>query len=837
MFLFQERKMLCRLCFYGLFLWALLFGSATRSDAAEPVCAKIRPEKVLNSIDEKVYGHFLEHIYNSCNGGLWGELIWNRSFEATAGKNSEWRWSGGRLRQNGHEKNQRILLIPNDGSGPAEWTDYEMTLNAKKLDGREGFLLIFRAADDWSQYVWANLGGWGNRQNGFERGKGPSDRSPIGERIAVEPFEKDRVYKLRVRVEGDRYQVFCDDRPILDVTDPDGPKSGFAGLGTWETSAEFSDILVRDLNGKTLFEGAPALPVKSDVARFWSAAALSADGGDKSGAADVLSGDARNSDRFLEAKGSVLLRQNNIRFVQGERYDVSLWARGTGTVRFGIGRESNQTFPLNFDVKSGEWTRFSGTIQADMAFDGSVFLRLDPADGQTLDLDQVSMTPESWQKNGGFRPDLLQAIADLRPPVIRWPGGCYASAYRWKSGIGPQDDRVSFPLTLWNDVDVNSFGTDEFIDLCRRTGAEPILVVDIGTKQWTDMAGDKAKGVDWLGEVCQWVEYCNGPADSTWGKIRAANGHPEPYAVRYWEIDNEIAEKTTSAAEYIEILRELVPRMKAIDPSIKIIACGSWTGDKMKWDREIINGAGKIADYLSTHRYDEPDGFAVNSWENQRFFEDHRRMIAESPNPGIKIFDSEWNAQSTDWRTGLHAGGILNGFERVGDVLEIAAPALFLRHTSADGWDNALVNFDQTGWFPAPNYVVMKLWRDHYLPLRVEIDSTAAEMTGQNPAVNIVATRSADGKTLAVKAVNTLAEERTIEIALDAGGAAIRQADGKVVTPKLVDGQSASEKLSKRNTLDAPNAIQPEPLAVEANGDRARFVLPSYSAAVVRLTF
>lgn len=212
-------------------------------------------------------------------------------------------------------------------------------------------------------------------------------------------------------------------------------------------------------------------------------------------------------------------------------------------------------------------------------------------------------------------------------------------------------------------------------------------------------------------------------------------------------------------------------------------------------------------------------------------------MIAESPNPGIKIFDSEWNAQSTDWRTGLHAGGILNGFERVGDVLEIAAPALFLRHTSADGWDNALVNFDQTGWFPAPNYVVMKLWRDHYLPLRVEIDSTAAETTGQNPAINIVATRSTDGKTFAVKAVNTLAEERTVEIALDGDGAAIRQADGKVVTPKLADGQSAAEKLSKRNSLAAPGAIQPEPLAVEANGNRARFVLPSYSAAVIRLSF
>ena len=90
--------------------------------------------------------------------------------------------------------------------------------------------------------------------------------------------------------------------------------------------------------------------------------------------------------------------------------------------------------------------------------------------------------------------------------------------------------------------------------------------------------------------------------------------------MKYWEIDNEVDPKTTSAAEYVEIVNKLVPRMKAIDPNIKIIACGSFTGDKMKWDTDVVMGAGKNFDYLSIHRYDDPNGFAFNPWDNQKFY-------------------------------------------------------------------------------------------------------------------------------------------------------------------------------------------------------------------------
>ena len=123
---------------------------------------------------------------------------------------------------------------------------------------------------------------------------------------------------------------------------------------------------------------------------------------------------------------------------------------------------------------------------------------------------------------------------------------------------------------------------------------------------------------------------------------------------------------------------------------------------------------------------------------------------------------SEWNAQSTDWRTGLYAAGLLNAFERSGDIVGMAAPALFLRHVSASAWDNAFMNFDQCGWFPAPNYVVMKLWRDAYASQEIAV-------IGDPGPLNVSAVRSPRDGTIRFKAVNPAPAAVTVKLAL-AGG-------------------------------------------------------------------
>jgi alpha-N-arabinofuranosidase len=192
----------------------------------------------------------------------------------------------------------------------------------------------------------------------------------------------------------------------------------------------------------------------------------------------------------------------------------------------------------------------------------------------------------------------------LKPPVIRWPGGYFASPYRWKDGIGLQHKRRPHPRTMWDDKEVSSFGTDEFIAMCRRVGAEPLIVVNIGTPNWNRDVLDN----DFLQEALDWIEYCNGPADSQWGKVRAANGHPEPYHVKYWEIDNETWHMGAEA--YAAAVNRFGPAMREADPSIQLIACGSG-GYNQDWNRAIINASGKNFDYISTHHYEGPDNHAT----------------------------------------------------------------------------------------------------------------------------------------------------------------------------------------------------------------------------------
>jgi alpha-L-arabinofuranosidase len=199
----------------------------------------------------------------------------------------------------------------------------------------------------------------------------------------------------------------------------------------------------------------------------------------------------------------------------------------------------------------------------------------------------------------------------------------------------------------------------QYIAMCRAVGAEPVIVVNIGTPNWNRDVLDN----DFLQEVLDWIEYCNGPADSKWGKVRAANGHPQPYNVKYWEIDNETWHMGAKA--YAEWGNRFAPAMRKGDPSIKLAACGSGGyadgGIGLAWNRILIERCIDKIDYLSIHHYEDPNRFAEGPRVYEEFFRKTAALIAASKNSELKIYCSEWNAQSTDWRTGLYCGGLLNG--------------------------------------------------------------------------------------------------------------------------------------------------------------------------------
>lgn len=766
--------------------------------AAGTVSLTVQADKTVHRIDEKIYGHFLEHIFHSCNGGLWGEQVWNRSFEQNnAGR---FRTDGDNIVQEGLGANIRLVF------GDRDWKDYEYSLEAMKTGGEEGFLVLFRVQNE-EEFYWYNIGGWGNKRHGLEKGvKGErwGTKGPITDGI----IEEKKWYNIRVRCEGPKIQVWLDNKQVLDFKDEkDAHLTGQVGIGTWATKARFRNIKVSSLDGKVLLEGAPAVMGRPLAAEFWETY------GDVT--VETVSEGAFNSDayqRIICAKGEGGLQQAPFFIQKREKYYGSLWTKGNAENGLVVRLIDGKTVfdEANLDAPGSTWEERTFTFKSSREVRDAV-LQIGTRDGGDVCIDQVSLMSKDSMKTGGFRPDLLEAVAELKPPIIRWPGGCFASPYRWKDGIGKQQERRVCPREMWGDLDVNSYGTDEFIAMCRKIGAEPLIVVNIGCENWNPGA-DPA---EFLQDALDWIEYCNGPVDSKWGKVRAGNGHPKPYNVKYWEIDNETWHM--GEEKYCEAVLKFAPAMRKADPTIKLAACGSG-GFNHKWNRAVIDQCAAYVDYLSIHHYESPDKFADGPLNYEKFFRETGDYIALSKNPKMKIYVSEWNAQSTDWRTGLYCGGLLNAFERCGDVLEIGGPALFLRHVSAKSWDNAFINFDHTGWFPAPNYVVMKLWRDHYAPNLLKTE-------GDTKGLNISVSKSENGKALYIKAVNPGKEPVDLEINIS--NFDISRGTMELVSPG---------ELNARNTMATPGAVRPVKVDVEMKDGKVKAALPALSAGVITIT-
>src|SRR5688500_2742056 len=174
--------------------------------------------------------------------------------------------------------------------------------------------------------------------------------------------------------------------------------------------------------------------------------------------------------------------------------------------------------------------------------------------------------PENPHANDrGLRSDVLAALREQRYTVIRYPGGNFVSGYRWRDGVGPREHRPRRRELAWKQIETNEFGTDEFIAFCRDLNAAPMLAVNLGTGSIAD-AGDL-------------VEYCNAPVGTELADLRASNGHPRPYGVKYWCLGNEMDGPWQigglDAVDYARKAREAAKIMRWHDDSIQTVICGS----------------------------------------------------------------------------------------------------------------------------------------------------------------------------------------------------------------------------------------------------------------------
>ena len=201
----------------------------------------------------------------------------------------------------------------------------------------------------------------------------------------------------------------------------------------------------------------------------------------------------------------------------------------------------------------------------------------------------------------GLRRDVIEACRGLGPPVVRWPGGNYASAYHWEDGIGPRGARPRRLELTWGGregmplEEDNRFGTDEFLAWCALVGAEPYL-------------NNSCRSVE---EAVRWVEYTNYGGRSHYADLRRRHGQQEPYGVPLWGLGNEVYGRWQMghrpAHRYAADAREHALYMRAVDPNLRLVAVGSGPGERMEdregWTRQVLRQAGPLVDYLSIHLY------------------------------------------------------------------------------------------------------------------------------------------------------------------------------------------------------------------------------------------
>ena len=547
---------------------------------------------------------------------------------------------------------------------------------------------------------------------------------------------------------------------------------------------------------------------------------------------DSLTGAGAQHALRVEAGDAVIERhgvfQPRVPVRAGVAYRASVWLRTAdyaGPVRVALEQDASggrvyaeAAVPR---VERGEWRRYEVALTPATADPLARFAVLFPGRGRVW-VDQVSLMPGDTAP-GGVRRDVFERVAALRPAFLRWPGGNVAQDYHWRWGVGPRDGRPTWVNLSWkNEPEPGDFGTDEYLAFSRAVGAEPTLTVNVDGRGATPE------------EAAAWVEYCNGSATSRYGAMRAANGHPAPYGVRYWEMGNEIwgdwVRGHSDAASYARNLTRYAEAMRRADPSIRLIAVGD---NDMAWNRAVLRAAGRHVDVLAVHHYFGSDS-AQRAWPAlmarplfyERFYRELDSLArAEVPGRAIRLAVNEYGLAIPESRqhgmtAALYGARLMHVFERSGPVVAMSAVSDLV-----NGWPGGIVQASRHGVFVTPLYHVNRMYaaRLGRSRLRAEVDGPAPEWG--EPALDVVASRSADGRRLYLKAVNA-DSARPMEVQVELRG--VRVASDAEWELLAADAPGA------HNTFAAPDAVRPRRVPLRA-GPRFGMRLPAQSVSVVTL--
>ena len=413
----------------------------------------------------------------------------------------------------------------------------------------------------------------------------------------------------------------------------------------------------------------------------------------------------------------------------------------------------------------------------------------------------------------GYRNDVLKALQDLKVPVLRWPGGCFADEYHWMDGIGPRSQRPKMQNNNWGGtIEDNSFGTHEFLNLCELLGAEPYISGNVGSGT--------------VEELAKWVEYMTSDGDTPMANLRRKNGRDKSWNVRYLGVGNESwgCGGNMRPEYYADLYRRYSVYCRNYDNHrLYKIASGASDYD-YNWTKVLMNNVGDRMNGVSLHYY------TVKGWggskgsstafDNQEYYwtigkclqiEDvinkHCAIMNQTdPKKKIDLLVDEWGTwwdeepgsirghlyQQNTMRDAMVAALSLNVFQRHTDRVKMANIAQIVNVLQS------MILTDTIGsghMVLTPTYHVFSMYKDFqnatYLPMNVKTDSISVEgghmykmEDGKIPAVSISSAKKQDG-TIVISLANTsLDQKQSVELTLD--GAQPKKATGRILTCKNI---------------------------------------------------
>lgn len=404
----------------------------------------------------------------------------------------------------------------------------------------------------------------------------------------------------------------------------------------------------------------------------------------------------------------------------GKKYKLSLYAKADGafkgplTVRLETRDGEPCSDEATFDLSGDGWQQYQGTLTGTQDARRARLVVLAGGEG-VVSLDMVSLFPaETWRgRPGGLRSDIAQMIADLKPGFVRFPGGCIVeggtveSAYNWKRTIGPLVDRQE-QWGPWHYRRTQGVGVHEYLQFCEDLGAEPLYVGFAGqTCIFREREHVPMSEMGWVRDnFLDFVEYANGPADSEWGKQRAAAGHPEPFNVKYVEIGNE-----NEGREYEQRYKLIHDAMKEKYPDLTYLA-------DVSYRHRIPADSYQIADQ---HFYNSP------SWFMSRFdmYDDRDRSLPPLYLGEVAVTSQQGGPIRGNLLAALAEGVFLMGCERNADAVQMVSYAPLLAHVNGRSWGwHAMIYHDSTRVFGTASYYLWQLFATQRPDVVVKAETT-----------------------------------------------------------------------------------------------------------------